>query len=139
MKKTIALVSSLFFLYGCGDLDNPGGVLTANQLPDSVIQHIKDKNILSNEEIIAYYDVTISLDNSESAILTNKNIIYYKTGRINKIALNNVKSISQLEDCFGVCILIETNNNKTMKIDIAPFNGGDLFLQLLQSQTSNYL
>ena len=40
------------FLLGCGDIDNPGGVLTANQLPQSVIKFIKEENILENEEVM---------------------------------------------------------------------------------------
>ena len=77
MKKIVTLICFLIFLLGCGDVENPGGVLTANQLPQSVIKFIKEKNILENEEIIAYYDVTIALNNTESAILTNRNLIYY--------------------------------------------------------------
>lgn len=136
MKKIVTLICSLIFLLGCGDVENPGGVLTANQLPQSVIKFIKEKNILENEEIIAYYDVTIALNNTESAILTNRNLIYYKSGRIDKMPLNNIESVSQQEDCFGVCIIVTSYNDRVMKIDIAPWNGGELFLELLINQTN---
>ena len=136
MKKIIALIYSLFFLLGCGDIDNPGGVLTANQLPQSVIKFIKEENILENEEVIAYYDVTIALNNTESAILTDRNLIYYKSGRIDKMPLNNIESVSQQEDCFGVCIVVTSYSARVMKIDIAPWNGGELFLDLLLNQTN---
>tara|TARA_B100001939_G_C16662514_1_gene496594 strand:+ start:95 stop:505 length:411 start_codon:yes stop_codon:yes gene_type:complete len=136
MKKIIALICSLFFLLGCGDIDNPGGVLTANQLPQSVIKFIKEENILENEEVIAYYDVTIALNNTESAILTDRNLIYYKSGRIDKMPLNSIESVSQQEDCFGVCIVVTSYSARVMKIDIAPWNGGELFLDLLLNQTN---
>ena len=131
MKRKLLLVP-LFLLYGCGDLENTGGVLTSNQLPQSVYKFIEGEDILSNEKIVAYYDLTISLDNSESAILTNKNVIYYKWGRVEKIALSSIKSIREV-DCFGTCILITDINEKLMKIDIAPLNGGPLFLELLKN------
>ena len=120
-------------------MENPGGVLTSNQLPKSVITFLDDNKIISNEEIIAYYDYTITLNNSESAILTNKNIIYYKSGRTERIPLDSIKSISEIDNCVGVCILITSINNKRIRIEIAPFNGGDLFLQLLKDQRSNDL
>ncbi len=87
MNKILLTFTLIFFLAGC-DLDNPGGVLTNNQIPESVFDFMDEENILDDEYIIAYYDVTILLDNSESAILTNKNVIYYKNGRIIKIPLN---------------------------------------------------
>ena len=76
--KLLTLPLVIFFISSC-DLENPGGVLTYNQLPASVIEFFDKTDILENEQIIAYYDVTIVLDNSESAILTNKNLIYYKS------------------------------------------------------------
>lgn len=120
-------------------MENPGGVLTYNQLPKSVITYIDKNKIISDEEIIAYYDYTITLNNSESAILTNKNIIHYKSGRIEKISLDAIKSISEVKNCYGLCILITSLNNKKILIEIAPLNGGDLFLQLLEDQRRNDL
>lgn len=34
-------------------------------------------------------------------------------------------------NCFGVCFLITSFDNQIMKIEIAPLNNGDIFLQLL--------
>ena len=140
MKKFSIFVFLIFLLHGC-DLSNPGGVLLSNQLPDSVVEYIDEKGILENEYIIAYYDVTLSLDNSESAILTNKNVIYYhESGRINKIPLNQIKSIAQ-EDCIlALCIFITPNPNQgpMMKIEIAALNSGDLFLDLLKEEVKKY-
>ena len=95
MNKILLTFTLMFFLVGCY-LDNPGGVLTNNQIPESVFDFMDEENILDDEYIIAYYDVTILLDNSESAILTNKNIIYYKSGRVSKIPLNQIKRIPVL-------------------------------------------
>ena len=82
MKLKLLVLPILVFIISSCDLENPGGVLTYNQLPQSVIEFFEKTDILENEQIIAYYDVTIVLDNSESAILTNRNLIYYKNGRI---------------------------------------------------------
>ncbi len=132
MKKILLTLTLLIFLAGC-DIENPGGVLTNNQLPTSVIEFIDEKNILDDEYIIAYYDATISLDNSESAILTNKNVIYYKNGRIIKIPLNEIQRIEN-EKGFFFYIYITPINGPLMTIEIAHFTGGDLFLDLLRKE-----
>ena len=132
--KLLALPILVFIISSC-DLENPGGVLTYNQLPQSVIEFFEKTDILENEQIIAYYDVTIVLDNSESAILTNRNLIYYKNGRIEKFPLDLIASIDA-ENCFGLCIIVSTRDDRTMKIEIAPLNGGDLFLELLRKQAN---
>lgn len=141
MKKFSIFVFLIFLLHGC-DLSNPGGVLLSNQLPDSVMEYIDEKGILENEYIIAYYDVTLSLDNSESAILTNKNVIYYhESGRMKyKIPLNQIKSITHADCILALCIFITTNPNQgpVMKIEIAVLNGGDLFLDLLKEEVKKY-
>ena len=138
MKRIYALSFSLVLLYGC-DMENPGGVLLYNQLPESVITFIDEKKIIGDEKIIAYYDTTMVLNNSESAILTDKNIIYYKYGKIHKIPLSDIESISEQEVCLGECIIIKSLDNTVMNIEIAPLNGGELFLKLLKEQRSRYI
>jgi len=130
-KITIALICILF-ISSC-DLENTGGVLTSNQLPQSVIEFVENNNILDDERIIAYYDVTVTLNNSESAILTDKNLIYYKRGNISKMSLNEISFIKVDNDCFGVCITA-TSATDVMRIEIAPLNDGEVFAELLKSR-----
>ena len=132
--KLLALPLVIFLISSC-DLENPGGVLTYNELPASVIEFFDTTDILENEQIIAYYDVTLVLDNSESAILTNKNLIYYKYGRVERFPLSSIVSIEE-EECFGLCIIASTSDSRVMKIEIAPLNGGDIFLDLLRKQVA---
>ena len=133
MKLKLLTLPLVIFLISSCDLENPGGVLTYNQLPASVIEFFDKTDILENEQIIAYYDVTIVLDNSESAILTNKNLIYYKYGRVVRFPLSSIVSV-EAEECFGLCIVATTKDDRVMEIEIAPLNGGDLFLELLRKQ-----
>ena len=135
MKLKLLTLPLVIFLISSCDLENPGCVQTNNQLPASVIEFFDKTDILENEQIIAYYDVTIALDNSESAILTNKNLIYYKYGRIVRFPLNSIVNI-EADDCFGLCIVASTRDNRVMEIEIAPLCGGDLFLDLLRKQVA---
>ena len=135
MKLKLLVLPLVIFLISSCDLENPGGVLTYNELPASVIEFFDTTDILENEQIIAYYDVTLVLDNSESAILTNKNLIYYKYGRVERFPLSSIVSIEE-EECFGLCIIASTSDSRVMKIEIAPLNGGDIFLDLLRKQVA---
>ena len=136
MKLKLLSLPLVIFLISSCDLENPGGVLTYNELPASVIEFFDKTDILENEQIIAYYDVTIALDNLESAILTNKNLLYYKYGRVERFPLSNIVSIEE-EDCpLNFCFVATTRDNRVMKIEIAIWNGGDLFLELLRKQVA---
>ena len=135
MKLKLLTLPLVIFLISSCDLENPGCVQTNNQLPASVIEFFDKTDILENEQIIAYYDVTIALDNSESAILTNKNLIYYKYGRVVRFPLKSIVNI-EADDCFGLCIVASTRDNRVMEIEIAPLCGGDLFLDLLRKQVA---
>lgn len=132
INKILVTLILTFSLAGC-DSENYGGVLTNNQIPQSVFNFIDQKNILDDEYIIAYYDVTIFLNNSESAILTNKNIIYYKSGRVSKIPLNQIKRIDYETD-FSEYIYITPIDGPMMTIEIAPLNGADVFIDLLKKE-----
>ena len=129
-------VFALVLLISC-DFSYSGGVTLQNELPTSVHQYIKDNQILdSDESIVAYYDTTISLSNEVSAMITNKNIIYHNNGINTKISLDDIASINHtIETFIGDIITVESNEGNYMKIEIAPFNGGEIFLQILYKKT----
>ena len=130
MKKLLLTFILLLSITGCED---SGGVLLSNEISNSTIIYLEENKVLNqNEEIIAYYDVTITLNNSESAILTDKRVIYYNEGSIHSIRLDNIKNIEhETSVLLGDIITIESLQGKFLKITIAPFNQGNIFLDLL--------
>ena len=59
-----------------------GGVKLSNEMENYATEYIEDNEILEDgEKIVAYYDVTVSMDGSEAAILTNRRVIYHKNGK----------------------------------------------------------
>ena len=117
-------------LSGC---EEPVGVIFSNQISETQRNYITKNKILNeNEKILAYYDVTILLDNSESAILTNERVIYHKSDRNYSFRYTDIKNVDhQTEFLIGDIITIENFSGELMKIEIAPLNDGDLFLDLL--------
>ena len=56
-----------------------------------------------------------------------------------KNPLDEILSIDAEEDTFGLNIYITSINNPLMTVVIAPWNGGDLFLDLLTKEVGKFL
>jgi hypothetical protein len=109
-----------------------GGVRLKNNMEDYAVNYIANHKILDwSEEIVAYYDVTISLDGTESAILTTERIIYHKAGRDDFIKLDDVLEIKHRKELAGDIIEIYGSSGKVMLVEIAPLNQGETFLNAL--------
>ena len=144
-RKTIALASSLIslvfllsLLIGCDNLDD-GGVKLNNEMPAYAIEYIEKNKILDpTEKLVAYYDVTILLNSSEAAILTNRRVIYHKNNRDLSIQYTDIEDIDHRKETLGGDIfVIKSLNGEIMKIEIAPFNGGEVFKDILTDQLNN--
>jgi len=113
-----------------------GGVLLANQMEEYALDYIDDNDLLNpDEQIVAYYDVTLSMDSSEAAILTNERVIYHNNGQTDAVNLADIDRIEHSEEgLIGDVIDIYSVNGNTLRIEIAPLNGGDVFLDQLEFQ-----
>jgi hypothetical protein len=137
MKKLILIsLIYLLFIIGCGD--ELGGVMLQNEISKETNEYI-NKNILnSSEKLVAYYDVTIMMNNSESATLTDKRVVYHKDDRNSSILYEKIKKIDhKYKSLIGDTILIESVSDDVIKIEIAPLNDGEIFLDLLKKRTPN--
>src|SRR5690348_10217710 len=73
-----------------------GGVRLGNQMDKYALDYLDAHHVLEpNEKIVAYYDVTIRLDGSEAALLTNQRVVFMKDGRITAIPLADIASIDK--------------------------------------------
>lgn len=110
-----------------------GGVRLPIDMEVYALEYLDAHKILEDsEELLAYYDVTVSLDGSESAILTTKRVIYHKNGKSHAMNLADVEDIlHRKEVLIGDVFEISTTSGKTMKIEIAPLNQGETFKNVL--------
>jgi hypothetical protein len=135
VKRVITLTFLILSLTAC-DASNPGGVLLNNEIPVSVLNYVRIKQIINKDEkIICYYDATIFLDNTESFILTDKRIIHHFNDRNVSIALNDIDSVEYIRDGVNDIIIVESNQGTPMKVTIAPLNDGQIFLNRLRRLT----
>ena len=113
---------------------NEGGVCLNNEMEEYATLYLDDNKVLNgSEEIIAYYDVTLKLDSSECAILTTENLIYHRNGKNTTVPRNEIEAVNYQEKPFiGHVIEVESTNGLPIKIEIAPFNQGDVFIRNLE-------
>ena len=109
------------------------GVKLGNEMDPYALEYIADKGILNpDEELVAYYDATMDMDGTEAAVLTTKRVIYHKGGGNYEIGISDIADIRhRKETLIGDVIEIQATSGKSMKIEIAPLNGGESFLSSL--------
>ena len=113
---------------------SPSKVSTGNQVSSELKTYLNKSGILEDENIVVYWDPTLSNNANELAILTNKNIIHYKNEYVDKIPLSQIESITHKKN-FGSLVIVITpkaRSLKKMEIEIPPFNNSKLFLKKLQ-------
>lgn len=110
-----------------------GGVKLGNEMDTYALEYIEQHGLLEQgEEILAYYDVTISMDGTEAALLTPRRVLYHKDGANTSISLEEITDIRhRKESLVGDVIEIESSTGQTMKIEIAPLNQGETFKNVL--------
>jgi len=111
------------------------GVKLGNEMDSYALEYLDKNHILKpDEELVAYYDTTLDMDGTEAAILTTKRVIYHKNRGNYEIDLLDIDDIRHKKiTLIGDVIEIQSTSGKSMKIEIAPLNGGDTFLSSLRS------
>lgn len=125
---------SLFGLFFLWLLTGPeGGVRLQNEMEEYALDHIASHQVLRNgEKLIAYYDVTVSLDGSEAAFVTDQRVFYMKNGYVTTIEAVDILDVShRTETIIGDILEIKGKDGGRMKIEIAPFNQGETFKNAL--------
>ena len=111
-----------------------GSVRLSNDMEPYATQYLEEHQILnSSESLIAYYDVTMSLDGTEAALVTTERVIYHKGGKSTAVPLEDITDIRhRYEAWMGDIIEIQSQSAVPMKIEIAPLNQGETFLNALR-------
>lgn len=110
-----------------------GGVKLGNEMDAYALEYIEQHGLIGpKEQILAYYDVTISMDGTEAALLTSRRLIYHKNGADTSIALDEITDVRhRKEGLIGDILEIDSSTGQTMKIEIAPLNQGETFKNVL--------
>ena len=137
MKKLILplYISIFLFLTSCSF--NEGGVRTGSNMEAYALDYLEQYNILdSNENILAYYDYTLSLDGTTAAILTENRLIYHNKDTATKyFYVDEITEIDHYEKTIEGLFIRAWKGNELMVIEIAMLNNGNVFLDILKKRT----
>lgn len=113
-----------------------GGVRLGNQMESYALEYIEKHRLLEEgEQIIAYYDVTISLSGEEAAILTDRRLLYHKEGRNTEIPLDEIERIEHRKEPILGDVLEVKGGGTRMQIEIAPLNNAPAFIEALRDES----
>ena len=136
----LVLSLSLGFIFACGvDLSREQGVCLPDQVDDIASGFIKNKGLLEDgEELRAYYDNSVTLDGSDIALVTNRQVLTHRNGTTTGIALSEISSIARVDDVIGEAIEVSAVGGRMVRVPIAPLNGIDTFESVLKSARAAY-
>ncbi len=125
---------SLFGLFMIWLLSGPeGGVRLQGEMEEyATLYNASNQFLRDGEELIAYYDVTVGLDGTEAAFVSNQRVFYLKNGYVSSIESAEITDVKHRVTSMNVEI-IEVRGTKggRLAIEIAPFNRGELFYKML--------
>lgn len=135
-----------FFLIGCGSiaavvvliiaagviwllLQPEAGVKLGNEMDKYAVKYIEDYQLLEpGEQVLAYYDATMSMDGTEAAILTDRRLMHHVGGTTSSMRLEEITDIRhRYESLTGDVIEAEDGSGKLLRVEIAPLNQGETF------------
>ena len=111
-----------------------GGVRVANTMEEYALEYIEENDLIDPDETIhAYYDVTISLDSTECAILTDRRLIYHSHRGNTELSCEDLVFVES-EDLgiMGNGITVEDVNGDVIYIEVAALNNGVVFQSALE-------
>ena len=141
MKNIILpfVLSVLLILTSCTFLDKEGTVRVGSNMEAYALEYLENHEILyPDEKILAYYDYTISLDGTTAAILTDTRLIYHNQETTTTyFSLEEITKIDHYEKSLEGLFIEAWKGDELLIIEIAPWQGGDIFLKLLKKKIHN--
>ena len=125
----ILLIAGLIWIVNSPE----GGVRLANEMEEYASTYLSEHAILDESDtLVAYYDSTISLDGTEAYILTEQRLIHHYRGSNTDVAVAKIEDIKHHKEMLiGEIIEIYSSDQVPMKIEIAPMNGAETFINVL--------
>jgi hypothetical protein len=115
--------------------DHQGGVILGAQVPEPTVQELKARNLLkADEALLAFHDATVRLDMSEVTLVTSSRVVHANGDTATAMQLVDVTKISHhTEGLLGDIIELTGEDGRSMRIEIAPLNGGESCVNILEA------
>jgi hypothetical protein len=115
--------------------DQAGGVILGAQVPQPTVDALKAKNLLKPDEVLlAYHDATIRLDMGEVTLVTDARVVHARGETAAAMQLVDVAKITHhTEGLLGDIIELTDQDGRSMRVEIAPLNGGESCVNVLEA------
>lgn len=114
--------------------DEPAGVLVGDEVPQATVDALKAKKLLTPEELVlAYHDATLTHDMSDVTFVTKSRVVHATGKKVSAVALKDVSKITYRTETLGIEVVdLVTKDGKSLRIQIAPLNGGESYVDALE-------
>ncbi|MEZ6241772.1 MAG: hypothetical protein R3B57_01890 [Phycisphaerales bacterium] len=114
-----------------------GGVRLGHEMEAYAQTYITDHHLLEDgESIVAYYDLTLSLNANESVILTDKRLIQHDGDNVRSMPLDAiVEIVCTTQPLIGYSFMVSDLDGGMMVVEVAPLNGGERLAVALRNTT----
>jgi hypothetical protein len=134
---TVVVIGSLVVMVSvarwCGRSTELSGVIMGTQVPPAITAGLRGRGLLGpTEELLAYYDASMSLDGSEISFVTRDRIVYARGGQTVAMPLAEVDEVTHRSETLAEIIEVRTTQLQRMKIELAALNDGAAFLRVLE-------
>jgi hypothetical protein len=115
--------------------DHEGGVILGAQVPEPTVQALKARNLLKpDEDLLAFHDATVRLDMSEVSLVTSSRVVHANGDKATAMQLVDVAKIAHhTEGLLGDVIELTSEDGRSMRVEIAPLNGGESYVNVLET------
>ena len=144
MKKiTITFIlSGILLLTSC--LGREGTVRVGSNMESYALEYLEEHEILlPDEKIFAYYDYTISCDGTTAAIITNNRWCnhnmrksFHQETTTTYFSLDEITKIHSYEESIAGLFIEVWKGDELMMIEIAHWQGGETFLNILKMKSN---
>lgn len=112
-----------------------GGVKLAHDMDPYAVEYLEEHQILeSDEELVGYYDKTLSMDGTNAYIVTDKRIIHHNSHGNFSTHIVDIQHVEAVEgDIGGTIFIFTTADGGISRAEIDPLNGSATFSRALRS------
>jgi len=114
-----------------------GGVRLGHEMEPYAEKYLAEHGLLEEgESVVAYYDITIALNASQAAILTDRRLIQHSGDRVHAMPLDTIAEIlCTTHPLSGHSFMVSDVDGGMMVVEVAPLNGGERLAVALRNAT----
>ena len=131
----VLLVLSCLGCFGWLMSSPEGGVKLSHDMDPYAVEYLEEHQLLrADEQLVGYYDRTLSMDGTNAYIVTDQRFIHHHSQGNFTAPLTDVETVEAVEgDVGGTIFIFSTVQGDVFRAEIDPLNGSETFARVLRS------